>query len=537
MQTTQAYRDGVWLIELASISNPAHVRRGVISSLGIPEPRDGSPTTALLKYLRRKHILLILDNCEQVISEAARLAEEILQSCEHVQILATSREILETPGEVRFHVPSLALPQGEPLSENIFAEFESIRLFVERAQNILPSFELNDDNASTVAQICRRLDGMPLAIELAAARMTTLSIQQIAARLDKSFQVLSSGRKSLPRHQTLQTTIQWSYDLLSEAEQVLLQRVSVFSGGWTLEAAESVLSDTSIVPAENILDLLSQLINKSLIFVEWKPRTEARYAMLQTIHEFAREKLRSTGEIEHRRARHFDYFWSLAQGARLFGDEKGMWLDRLEAERENLRSALGWSLEADDVEKGTELILPILDFYWFRGFTAEAREWMDKFLETESPASHLRALLLQKAGWIARASGDFERADVLLKRALEMALETGDKNRASWALASLGSSAREQGNREQAISYFSQALTFAQESGENRAIGVCLYSLAESYALTGDLDTSRKLWEQGLSSCAQKVIRRTSPGDWKDLQELHIWRRTLQAHSGFIWKV
>ena len=498
-QLTETYRDGIWLIELASIYDPALVLRAVTSTLAIPESRDDSPINALKKYLRTKHVLLILDNCEQVVSGAAQLVEEILLVCPLVQILATSRETLNLPGEIRFRVPSLSLPQDKSSSIDILSHSESIRLFIERAQTVLSSFALNEDNISSVMKICHRLDGIPLAIELAAARMTVLSVHQIAARLDDSFQLLTSGRATLPRHQTLQAAIEWSYNLLPEAERILLQRVSVFSGGWTLEAAESVAGDTTVVPVENILDMLSELINKSLIIVEWQPKAEAHYAMLQTIHEFAREKLRATGEMEHVRARHFDYFLTLAQGARLFGDEKGTWLDRLEAERENLRSALGWSLEADAVEKGIELILPILDFYWFRGYSAEAREWMNKFLETESSASPLRALLLQKTGWLTRASGDFKKADVLLKRALEMALEIGDKNRASWALMDLGRSARDQGDHEQAISFISQALAFAKESGEKRTIGVSLYNLAESYDLAGDLDTSKALWEEGLS--------------------------------------
>jgi tetratricopeptide (TPR) repeat protein len=199
------------------------------------------------------------------------------------------------------------------------------------------------------------------------------------------------------------------------------------------------------------------------------------------------------------RTRHFEYFFSIAQDARLFGDEKGRWLDRLEAELDNLRSALAWSLEANIAERGSGIMLPILDFYWHRGFSAEALEWMEKFLELESPASPLRALLLQKAGWLTRASGNFGKADVLLRRALEMALEIGDKNRAALALMDLGLSTRDQGNHDQAISFFSQALTFAQESGENRTIGVCLYSLAQSYDLMGNLNISRRLWEQGLS--------------------------------------
>jgi predicted ATPase len=498
-QLVDSYQDGIWFIELASTSDPNLVLQTVASTLGVPEGRESQPIHTLTKHLRTKQLLLILDNCEQIVTAAARLAEEMLQTCPQVQILVTSREILNLIGEVQFRVPSLPLSKEKSLDGDKSAPSEAVQLFVERAQAALPSFVLIEEVIPAVTQICGLVDGLPLGIELAAAKITVLSVEQIATRLHNSVQMLRGGRATLPHHQTLEATIQWSYDLLSEPERTLLGRLSVFSGGWTLEAAESVVSDLVLVSTEKVVDLISQLVNKSLIVVEWQPRTEVHYRMLQTIREFASEKLRATGEMERIRSRHFDYFLSLAQEARLFGNEKGGWLDQLEAEHDNLRSALAWSLEAGAMEKGAELILPILDFYWFRGYSTEAREWMDKFLEMESPASPVRALLLQKAGWLTRAGGNFEKADMLLRGALEMALEISDKNRAAWALMDMGRSARDQGDNEQSISFFSQALTFAQESGEKRAIGVCLYNLAESYDQRGELETSRNLWEQGLN--------------------------------------
>ena len=491
------FRDGVWLIELAPISDPNLVLQTVASALGIPESPDGMPSSTLTKYLRTRQTLLILDNCEQVVAAAAQLTKEILSSCPYVQILGTSREILNMIGEVQFRVSPLSLSKENSSSNDTFSPSEAVQLFVDRAQAVLPSFVLTEDVIATVEQICHLVDGLPLGIELAAAKITVLSVEQIATRLNASLQMLGGGRVALPHHQTLEATIQWSYDLLSEAERTLLQRLSVFLGGWTLEAAESVGSDPSLVSAEKVLGLISQLVNKSLLVVEWQPKAEAHYVMLQTIREFASEKLRSTGEMERVRSRHFDYFLSLAQEARLFGNEKASWLNRLEAEHDNLRCALRWSLETGEVEKGTELILPILDFYWFRGYATEAREWMDKFLEIESPASQRRALMLQKAGWLTRASGDFEKADVLLKRALEMSREIGDKNCAARALMDLGLSVRDQGDNEQAISYFWEALKLVQESGNNQGIGNCMYYLAHSYA--HDLDRSMLLWEQGLN--------------------------------------
>jgi predicted ATPase len=495
---TGEYPEGVWLIELAPVTDPAFVLQTIASTLGLSETRDGSTLDAVIKFLQPKRILLILDNCEQIVSVIARLAEKILQACLHVQILATSREILNVPGEMRYRVPSLTLPEDKSLNVDSATQFESLALFVERAQAVHPSFVYDRDNASAVARICLRLDGIPLAIELAAARMTTLSVGQIAERLENSFHLLSGGRKSLPRQETLQAAIEWSYELLSGDERVLLQRLSVFSGGWTLEAAESVAGDPSSIAVEKILDLLSQLVNKSLVIAGWQSGAETRYSMLESVLEYAREKLALAGEREWARRRHFDYFSSVARQARLFGDEKGKWLDRFEADHENLRSALAWSLEKGDMEKGAGLILPILDFYWFRGYSGEALEWMNKFLQIESPPSQQQAMLLQKAGWLTRASGNFEAAELLLKRALDMALGIGDKNRAAWALGDLGVSARDQGHSQQAISYLSEGLVYARESGETRAIGVHLYNLAQSYDLAGDHNSSRKLWIQGL---------------------------------------
>jgi len=499
-QFTELYQDGIWLIELASVSDPNLVLPLLTSTLGIFTSHEAS-LRALTKYLKTKQTLLILDNCEQIVTAVAHLAEEILQTCPHVRILVTSREILNVSGEVQFRLASLSLPVESVSSSTEALRSEAVQLFVERAQTVLPHFALTDQAASAVANICHLVDGLPLGIELAAAKISVLSVEQIAVRLHDSFQILGKGRDALPHHQTLEATIQWSYNLLSEAERVLIQRLSVFSGGWTIEAAEAVTCDEVLILREKVLELLSQLINKSLVTVEWQMDAEARYTLLQTIHEFATRKLLEADALEHTevRAQHFDYFFSMAQEARLFGREKGKWLDRLEAEHDNFRSALAWSLETNIPEEGTALILPILDFYWFRGYSAEAREWMNKFIEIESAPSPLQALLLQKAGWLTRAGGDFERANLLLESALTMALGIGDKNRAAWALMDLGLSLREQGNQAKEIASFTQALTLAQESGEKRAIGVCLYNLAESHELTGDLDASRKLWEQGLS--------------------------------------
>ncbi|HKY55176.1 MAG TPA: helix-turn-helix domain-containing protein, partial [Anaerolineales bacterium] len=348
MQLVQSYRDGVWLAELASTSRPEHIPQTIITSLEMPKPREGSESLGITKYLRSKHLLLILDNCEHVLPEVARLTHEILRSCPQVQVLATSREILNLPGEIRFRVPSLSVTEFQESGDDLRLHSEAVQLFVERAQATFPNFRFNKENAATIAQICRRLDGMPLAIELAAARVNTLSIEQIAERLDQSFQILSGGAEGLPHHQTLEATIEWSYDLLSDSERALLHRLSVFVGGWTLGAAESVASDPTFISGENVLDLLSQLVNKSLVVVDFQTRGETRYHLLEAVRQFSLNRLKKSAEHEQVKARHFDFFLSLVEAAEAgtMSARSPYWLERLDLEHDNLRAALEYGHSA-----------------------------------------------------------------------------------------------------------------------------------------------------------------------------------------------
>ena len=284
------YRDGVWLVELASLADPKLVSQTVAAALGVRETSEFSTPEMLIQFLRRCHLLLVLDNCEHVVDTAARLAKSFLRSCPRVTILATSREALNIPGEVNYRVPPLAVPHGSRLpTPDWLLRYEAVRLFVERAEVVLPSFRLSESNAPFVAQICRRLDGIPLAIELAAARMPVLTVEQIAARLDDALALLTSGsRTALPRHQTLWAVIDWSYELLSKQEQAVFRRLSVFAGGWTLEAAETVTSDEAMSGGSHvihqptlttavILDVLAHLVDKSLVLVERSPAGGAHY--------------------------------------------------------------------------------------------------------------------------------------------------------------------------------------------------------------------------------------------------------------------
>lgn len=297
--------DGVWLVELAPILDPLLVPRTIAIAIGLRDEPQRPVIDMLSDYLREKQMLLILDNCEHLLDVCALLIDTLLKRCPSLKILATSREALGILGEAVYHVPSLRVPEIRQLVEK-FREYESVRLFEERAQFARMDFSLTLENAASVAKICNRLDGIPLAIELAAARISTFSTEQIAVRLQENFSLLTTGNRSaLPRHQTLQAAIDWSYDLLSPAEQTLFRRLSVFVNGWTLEAAASICSDTNF-ESEAIIDLLTQLINKSLIM--FGTQVETRYHMLETIRQYADEKLVESGECDALRDRHFEYF-------------------------------------------------------------------------------------------------------------------------------------------------------------------------------------------------------------------------------------
>ena len=511
-QLTEAYRDGIWFIELASIFNPALVSQAITSTLGMSESRNDSPINALKKYLQTKHTLLIFDNCEQIVSAVGQLSEEILRICPHVHILATSREVLNVPGEVRFRVPSLTLPQEELLDCGITSQFESVRLFVERAQAVLPDFELNNDNVSFVTQICRRVDGMLLAIELAAARMTTLSVQQIAARLENSFQLLVGGRKSLPRQETLQATIEWSHELLSESERLLFYRLSVFVGGWTLDAAEFVASDPSLIPSENILDLLSKLVNKSLAIVEWQLKSEARYTMLQTIHDFAHEKLRASNEMESMRQHHFDYYHEMGQQGeqKLFAAESS--IDWAESEIDNIRAALTWALEKDNdsplseerARKGLELMGYIWPLWLSRGYTSEGSEWINQLLATHTIATLARARALLLAGDFARYRGDLTGQAEFFQEALTLARKLRDKKHIAWSLTEIGLLESSRRAYHMAISRLTESLSILRELNETLWVYRTSFLLAEMYIENRNLEAAKSLWEQGLDLCREE---------------------------------
>ncbi len=436
------YPQGVWLVELGPVADPALVAQAVAAALDLHEDPCCSWLTTIVNHLRTKKALLILDNCEHLIGASAQLAESLLQACADLRILATSREALGVAGETVLRVSSLSTPDSRrPLSIAALAQYEAVRLFVDRTAAVFPAFTVTGENAPAIAQVCHRLDGIPLAIELAAARISVLTVEQIAARLTDVFRLLTGGsRTALPRQQTLRATIDWSYNLLSPRERALLCRLSVFAGGWTLEAAEAVCADpaeeapdpaSSSVPIElpDVLDLLTQLINKSLVIAEREAGQEARYRLLETIRQYAREKLCDECEGETAWNRHLAYFVSLAERAESEqdGPRQLEWLKRLEKEADNIHSALEWSLESD-VEAGLRLVSAVRVYYQVRGYISELAEMLRQLLQQPDAAAPTlaRARALDTAATLVSWQGDVAGGRSMAEESLALYRELRD---------------------------------------------------------------------------------------------------------------
>jgi predicted ATPase/class 3 adenylate cyclase len=456
-----SFTNGVWFVELAPLADPALIPQTVATALGLREETGRPLLDTLTDFLRAKTALLILDNCEHLVEASAQLAEALLQACPNLRMLVSSREALGIPGETPYRVPSLSIPDAHHAqSVETVMQYEAARLFMDRAKTALPSFEITNENAPAVAQVCSRLDGIPLAIELAAARVKMLKVEQIAERLDDRFRLLTGGsRTALPRQQTLRALIDWSYDLLPEPERVLLRRLSVFAGGWTLEAAEQVCKDevrsqkdeggskggvlhpsSFIIHPFDVLDLLTQLVNKSLVVVDVEGGTETRYRLLETVRQYAREKLAESGEGMVIRDHHLEYFLDLAERAepQLIGPHESEWLKRLDNELDNLRVALEWSLK-QDVQVGLRLA-SALWLYWNGGLNIEGSDWLSQLLQqpTASVRNAMRARALTILGNLSMTQFDDARLEPLIREGLEIYRALGDQRGIAFALLIVG---------------------------------------------------------------------------------------------------
>ena len=380
-----AYPEGVWLVDLAPLSEAELVPLAVAQALGVRE-QPGRPLLETLEdTLRSSKLLLVVDNCEHLVEAVATLADTLLDYCPGLRVLATSRETLSAAGEVTWVVPSLTVPdsrQEEAYTPQELEGYESVRLFVQRASQRDPFFELTLSNGQAVAQVCRRLEGIPLAIELAAGRMGVLSAEQLASRLEDFLKLLTGGPTADPRHRTLRATLEWSHELLGEAERVLFRWLSVFAGGWTLEAAEEVCSGDG-VDQDDVLEVLSELVDKSLVVVEAGEERVPRFRMLEPVRQYSQERLQESGTAEQVRERHARYCLALAQEAEpeLEGEDQTRWMDRLEAEHDNLRAALSWALEGGEADLGLRLAGALRLFWVMRGHYSEGRRWYEEGLK------------------------------------------------------------------------------------------------------------------------------------------------------------
>jgi predicted ATPase len=498
-----AYQDGAWLVELAGLNDPMLVPQAVAKALGVHEQPSCTLTDALVDALRAKRMLLVLDNCEHLIDACARLVDIMLTSCPHLQILTTSREALDVAGEASWLVPSLSLPDvGHLPSAEDLSEYEAVRLFVERARSKLPTFELTSENARAVVEICRRLDGIPLAIELAAARVTVLTVEQIVERLNDSLRLLAAGsRTAAPRQQTMRATVQWSYDLLSEQERKLFNRLSVFADGWTLEAAEAVGAGQE-VREEEVLDLLGRLVDKSLVVAEVGAESMERYRMLGPIRQYGRERLGESEEAEEVLGRHAALFLALAEQAapELQGPRQVRWRQRLDEEQDNLRAAMARLLKKGELEKAARLGWALWSFWWSRGHFAEGRRCVEEVLAKGGamPAAS-RAKASFVAGAMAGVQGDYRSAEPLLEESLGLFRELGDKRGAAHALGSAGIVAIGQKQHERGIAFFEEAADLHLEVGERWGAAAMLNYLAGAWLNQGDRARAKRLAERGLS--------------------------------------
>jgi predicted ATPase/DNA-binding XRE family transcriptional regulator len=450
------YPDGVWLAELGPLANPDLVSLSIAAAVGVRETAETPATSAIVQALRPRHLLLLLDNCEHLLDPCAKLVDELLRSCPEIRVLATSREPLGVTGEAIWRVPSLELPDARvPSNINALMHNPCVRLFVERAQAVQPRFALGPRNAAAVVQICRRLDGIPLALELAAARIDTVTPEQVATRLDQRFRLLTGGaRTALPRQQTLVATLNWSYDLLSKAERRLFERLAVFSGGWTLEAAESVCAGPGVA-SEDVLDLLAQLTRKSLVLAEAAAAGAERYALLESVREYARQRLatRGVGESTALRERHAAFYASLAErldpelppGQRHepgpdLADEQV----HVQAEYDNLRSMLAWCLESGRPAPGFRAGSALGRFWMWRGLYSEGSYWLEAFLELDVPSGDasvtpgMRARAVQGAGLFASRQGNYVVARARFETAAAVWRAIDDRVGLAYALSWLG---------------------------------------------------------------------------------------------------
>ena len=509
----RAYSDGASFVDLAPLVDTELLPYALLVALGAPGPQEGDPREAVIEYLRQREMLVVLDNCEHLVSACANLLDVLLRASPHVRVLATSREPLGVEGEVTWRVPSLASPdQNTPTSVAGLATYEAVQLFVERARLVQPGFELTNDNAAAVAEVCRRLDGIPLALELAAARLRVLPIEQIARRLDDDLRLLVGGsRTAPPRHQTLRATLDWSYGLLDSAERILFRRLAVFAGRFTLDAVEAVCSGTGVDRAD-ALEVLTGLVDRSLTLCDLQP-DEARYRLLEPVRQYALERLDDVDETAPMRERHRAWYLALAERAmpELTRADQHVWYRRLAADYDNLRLALD-SCRADPAGAEVELRLAAaLGRYWIiHGPASEGQVWLEDALQRGPPVpSPARSIALNWAGVTAMHDGEMIAARERLEESVAVARAIGNPRLLAIALRHLTVAVHQQ-DPAAARALLEEALATARAADDTREVAYSLTFLGRIHELAGDLLTAERLYTEGLHA-AQR------PGDAQPL--------------------
>jgi predicted ATPase/DNA-binding SARP family transcriptional activator len=557
------FPDGVWFIELAPLTNPDLIPQTILSTLRLSEQTGKTPLMVLEEQLIRKKLLLILDNCEHLITGSARVAHALLKSTSEVKILATSREVMNIGGEIAWRVPSLELPSPRSTTDQL-SKYEAVSLFIERASSVQPHLNLDESNMLSIAQICSRLDGIPLAIELAAARVNALGVKQIARRLDDRFRLLTKGgRLALERHQTLRAAVDWSYNLLDADEKELLVRLSVFSGGWTIESAEQIC--VKQVGEFDVLDVLSDLIDKSLVTMDGSTG-EARYHLLETTRQYGREKLLEAEESGRFHHQHLMYFLEFAEmgNSEATGPRQADVIDLMDAEHDNIRAALDWCISNEDLEHALQL-LGALGWAWdMRGYYNEFRSWYERIRvlgdcanypeayarllnhlgrfatdfdhrpDAESTLEECRAIwsrvgkrgergladVICVLGMNAHDKGNVDRAESLYKESIALAEKCNNQRARTASTVFLGIIEQQRENFAQSIDIYNQGLELAENAGDLLFIALACGNLSDLYLQQGNLEKARPLLERQLEISGKLQFQFGLAPAWVSMCEL-----------------
>lgn len=501
----RAFPDGVWLVELAALADPGLLAQSVSEALELRDHSSRPAVEALVDHLRDKQALILLDNCEQLVEACALLTGRLLREAPRLRVLVTSRQALGTAGEQTLPVPALALPDagGPRPSVATLTQSDAVRLFVERAGAILPGFTVTEANRDAVEGVCRRLDGIPLGIELAAVRLRALSVQQLLDRLDDRFRLLTTGSRAvLPRHQTLRALVDWSYDLCTGKEQLMWARISVFAGSLDLEAAEAVCGGDGI-DRDEVLDLVAGLVDKSVLIREDHPEA-VRYRMLDTLRHYGRERLAAAGEEAERLRRHRDYYQRLAATARaeLFGPSQVPWFTRLQQEHANLRAALEYSFaEPGQAAAGLGIATDLL-YHWITSYyLTEGRGWLDRGLTLCPEPTEARARALWTDGWLAIIQSDIDAAAAMLDECRELGARLGQEAILGYVALYSGMVAMCRGDTESAIELYEEAVARHRAAHDPVGLALALIRLSLAHSFLGDSPRAIAVGEESLAVC------------------------------------